>query len=229
MSHPIIFPQRNYSLKPDTNMFKMHTHDIYEIYCFLEGNAKYYVEGNIYNLKPNDILIIKKAEAHSLLINYESPYKRIVVNFNSDALLSNKPEELLSFLDNKPLGKNNRYSAIKFNTKNWIYYLENICDANTLEGQQLYLTVLVNELNREYKKISDKETQHDIITDIIEYINSNLTGNLRLDDICKKFYLSKMHLNRRFKLITGSTVWDYVIIKRLLLAKELLQNGARSK
>lgn len=36
---------------PDSSKFYMHTHDVYEIYCFLAGNAKYFIEGNIYNLK----------------------------------------------------------------------------------------------------------------------------------------------------------------------------------
>lgn len=37
--------------KPSEVGFHMHTHDYYEIYCFFSGNAKYYIEGNIYNLK----------------------------------------------------------------------------------------------------------------------------------------------------------------------------------
>lgn len=43
--------------------------------------------------------------------------------------------------------------------------------------------------------------------------------------ISEKFYISKSQLNRKFKRITGSTVWEYILTKRLIFAKELLQNG----
>ena len=48
---------------------------------------------------------------------------------------------------------------------------------------------------------------------------------MTLESICEKFYISKSQLNRRFKRVIGSTVWEYVTTKRLILAKELLQNG----
>ena len=43
--------------------------------------------------------------------------------------------------------------------------------------------------------------------------------------LAKRFYLSKTHLNRIFKQSTGTTVWEYITIKRLFLAKELIAAG----
>lgn len=225
LDRPILIAHKTYTKKPDLDMFKMHTHDTYEIYCFLSGSAKYYVEGNIYNLKIGDILIIKKAEAHTLLINAEAPYERIVVNFNTNALLCDSKAKLLNFLNNKPLGKNNRYAASKFTNTNWLYYLENICRSDTEYEKRIYLTVLINELARHYNELNTDDTLPDSTSDIIGYINSHLTENISLDSICAHFYLSKSHLNRKFKQMTGSTVWEYIITKRLLIAKELLKNG----
>lgn len=216
---------KSYTQKPSLNDFHMHTHDNYEIYCFLSGAAKYFVEGNIYNLKPGDILIIQKAEVHSLLINADTPYERIYINFNHDALLGENTAEALSFLDNKPLGKNNRYSASKFKDMHWMYYLEKICSTEDIYEKRLYLTVLVRELHNHYPEICEDVSYHDSISDIIEYINLHLTEQISLETVCKHFFLSKSHLNRKFKRMTGSTVWKYVLNKRLLFAKELLQNG----
>ena len=66
MSEYLIKAEKNYTLLPDTSMFNMHTHNYYELFCFLSGDANYYIEGTIYNLKPNDILIINKLEALNL-------------------------------------------------------------------------------------------------------------------------------------------------------------------
>ena len=58
--NPYLNATHSYTEKPDLSLFKRHTHDNYEIFCFLSGDAKYFVEGNTYDLKQNDILIIKK-------------------------------------------------------------------------------------------------------------------------------------------------------------------------
>ncbi|MGN0173473.1 MAG: AraC family transcriptional regulator [Acutalibacteraceae bacterium] len=218
---------RNYTQEPDLTMFRMHTHEMYEIYCFLSGNAKYFVEGNIYELKPGDVLIMKKAEAHSLLINHCIPYERIIVNFNNEAILSELRSKITDFIDNRPLGQNNRYPASMFKESNWIYYLNKICDCEDIVEKKIYLTVLLNELCDNYSKIQGKEMVKDNIIDIINYINRHLTENLSLDVICNRFFVSKTHINRKFKQMTGSTVWEYILTKRLILAKEMLQNGQR--
>ena len=193
-------------------------------FCFISGDAKYFVEGTIYSLKSGDILIMKKAEAHSLLINSCVPYERIVINFNADAVLGNP--DLIDFIDNRPLGTHNRYPASIFKNTNWLYYLKKICSAESMNEKQIYLTVLLTELSKNYSKIQENiPPAKDNIIDIISYINTHLTENLSLDIICNNFYISKAQINRKFKQMTGSTVWQYILTKRLLLAKSLLQIG----
>ena len=225
MDNPYIKSSMTYTKIPDVSKFNMHTHDTYEIYCFLSGNAKYFVEGNTYPLKPGDILIMKKAEAHSLLINSSTPYERIVVNFNSDAIGENVRSKLLNFLDGRPLGIKNRFSSTLFKGTNWLYYLKKICDSNDIDEQSVYLTVLLSELYASFHMIKTQENSSREIIDIVKYINNHLSEELSLDIICDRFFISKSHINRKFKKVIGSTVWEYINIKRLLLAKELLHNG----
>ena len=222
---PLIEARKKYTFNPNLETFEIHTHTTYEIFCFLSGKAKYYVEGNIYNLKPGDILIMKKAEAHSLLISADIPYERITVNFNNSALLNDSTLDLLSFFDNKPLGKNNRFAASKFNNTNWIYYLENICNSNNEYEKRIYLTILLNELCNNYCNITDDEIYYDNISLILDYINQHITKNITLDQLCNHFHISQAQLNRKFNKMVGTTVYKYITTKRLLLAKELLKGG----
>ena len=225
MEKPLIKAGRSYTQKPDLSKFHMHTHGDYEIYCFLSGNAQYYVEGSIYTLKPGDILIMKKAEAHSLLIHTLVPYERIIINFEAEALLGEDRKLLQAFMDDRPLGKYNRYPASVFQDRHWQYYLDRICQAEDQGEKRLYLTALVHELQQGYERICQEEPVKDGAFEIISYINRHLTEDLDLDLICQRFFLSKSQLNRKFKKVTGSTVWEYISAKRLLLAKELLQKG----
>ena len=54
---------------PSNVNFQLHNHDSYEIYMFLEGDAKYIVEGNTYSLEPCDMIIIRKHEMHRVFHN----------------------------------------------------------------------------------------------------------------------------------------------------------------
>lgn len=222
---PYICAWKNYDEKPKPSMYDLHTHEIYEIYYFISGHAKYFIEGNIYPLKKGDIIIMKKAEAHRILIKSELPYKRIVINFNSDAIFEGVKERVLNFLDNRPLGINNRFPEEIFKETNWLYYINKLCDTKNFEEQLIYLNVLILELCENYNKIEDTKVTNGDIMNIINYINHHLTENLNLDKICNHFFISKSYINKKFKAAIGTTVWEYITTKRLLLAKEFLQGG----
>lgn len=215
---------KKYEKNIDLRKISMHTHENYELYCFLRGDVKYFVEGNIYDLKPGDLLIVKKSEAHSVLINRNVPYERIVIFFNEYAVIGNEKSNILSFLENKPLGKNNRYSANDLIGFDYIYLLEKMCKLKDKAQKSAYLSVIINELSN--AKCSDG-IYRDNTAEIIEYINDHITEKLSLETICEHFFISKTHLIRRFKALTGTTVWDYILTKRLMKARLCLQSGER--
>ena len=226
MTDYIIDDGKSYTENPNTSMFEMHTHNLYEIFCFLSGKAKYYIEGTVYDLKPNDILIINKSEAHSLLIKSNAPYERFVVHFDKNALLGENTDKLLDFLKNKPLGKYNHYPASLFDTSKLIYYLENLCILDDSDDKRLYLTILLKELSLINNRTPENNKHYyDDLSKVIKYINENLTDDISLENICKTFNFSKTHLNRKFKQIIGTTVWEYILTKRLLKAKGMLNKG----
>lgn len=227
MTRPCIEAFHSYTELPYINFAPMHTHDNYEIYCFLKGNAKYYVEGTIYSLRPGDILIMKKAEAHSLLMKDTMPYERIVINFYVDALLDDFQTILLPFLDERPLGSANRYPASMFSNRHWQEYLDRIVTGTDEHIKRLYLTLLLQEMWEATPKLKHQTETKDNLSELIGYINLHLTQDLALDDLCNKFYISKSHLTKRFKSLTGTTVGEYIRTKRLVMAKVLLQEGVR--
>lgn len=57
---------------------------------------------------------------------------------------------------------------------------------------------------------------------IKEYIDSNFTSKIRLDDLADKFFLSKYYLIRLFKKENGMTPINYMIEKRIDLSQKLL-------
>ena len=105
-----------------------------------------------------------------------------------------------------------------------MYLLEKMCKIKDKTKKSVYLSVIINELST--AKFSDGIYSENT-AEIIEYINEHITENLKLDNICERFFISKTHLIRKFKSLTGTTVWDYILAKRLVMARVLLQSGER--
>lgn len=51
---------------------------------------------------------------------------------------------------------------------------------------------------------------------------------MSLHILAERFFLSKAYLNCIFKQSTGTTAWEYITVKRLFLAKELIDGGVQS-
>ncbi len=223
MQTPFLISSRTCTETPGLNMFPMHSHDHYELFCFLKGSAQYYIEGNIYYLHPGDILLMKCAEAHSLIIDKVVPYERIVISFNKAALIGEMTSEIIEFLDNRPLGTQNRYSTS--HAKELLSYLNKVCESNDFKEQQLYLTFVLHELGKSTPKQAENKTS---IQDIVSYINSHLfDADITLNLIAERFFMTPNHLNRKFKQYVGDTVWSYITAKRLATAKNMLLSGEK--
>lgn len=78
-------------------------------------------------------------------------------------------------------------------------------------------------LNRYENLNTMKEKQN--IQEIIQYINQRYTEEIRLDFLCEKFFISKFYLSRSFEKTTGKSIYQYILEKRMILAKQLLVYG----
>ena len=56
----------------------------------------------------------------------------------------------------------------------------------------------------------------------VDYINAHYAEEITLDHLAQKFYVSKYHLSHEFSRVVGSGVYRYILLKRLLMARELL-------
>lgn len=73
-----------------------------------------------------------------------------------------------------------------------------------------------------------KESEHDIIEGAILYINSNFTDKITLKEISDILHISKNYLCHLFKEETGYKFCEYVNIKRVSLAKEMIRENKKN-
>ena len=60
---------------------------------------------------------------------------------------------------------------------------------------------------------------------LLKFINLNINENLSLDEISLRFNLSKFYLTRRFKELTGLSLHQFIVKKRLTRARYLISVG----
>ncbi len=225
-----IEPYIMFTEKPEQSIFPPHTHDSFEIFCFLSGDATYSVEGTIYPLAPGDIIILRNAETHNLILKSDIPYHRISIYFNPNKEMDKDLIDtfLTAFLE-RPIGIYNHYPATQSNALNWQYYLKNICETDNNVKRQVYLMTFLQELTDCFQITKNEpiSTQQNAIVNITHYIDRHLTDELNLDIISKRFYISKSQLIRNFKKNLGTTIGDYINTKRLFLAHDLIKKGEK--
>ncbi|HCW52487.1 MAG TPA: AraC family transcriptional regulator, partial [Clostridium sp.] len=216
-----------------------HNHDFYEILFFISGKVKYIIEGKTYTLKPNDIVITNNKELHKPIIDNSTKYERYVLWINPNYLKSinsDKTNLALCFND-LTKSKHNliRTDVTLFQIINSIYKKLEISYADLNYGDDLlkkiYLTELLIYLNKAYfHTLSKNNIENDIkynskINNVVNYINENLCEDLSLDTLANKFYISKYHLSRQFKQFVGFSIHQYIIKKRLIIARITLTSG----
>ncbi|CAH1202194.1 Regulator of RpoS [Paenibacillus allorhizoplanae] len=60
------------------------------------------------------------------------------------------------------------------------------------------------------------------LREVTAYINRHYKESITLESLAAYFYISKEHLSRAFKTFTGETITDYIHLKRMEKAKELI-------
>lgn len=214
--------------KPNNINFQLHNHDdIYEIVLLLKGDCEFFVEGNSYKLQPHDIVFTRPFEFHHIKCLSEKIYDRIILYIKADYFNEHNCQKFLDIFQNRKLGTGNliSYSMTDHALNYCMNRIYDYCEkkaydvANKLIYEFLYL------INQYKNNLSSLCTRDERIRNIIIYINDNLSENINLDILSKKFFITKQYMCKLFKLNTGYTINQYINYKRILLVQKLHRNG----
>lgn len=213
----------------------LHFHNDYEIIFVLKGQSSFSVNKKQILAEENSLILFSNMDQHSMQILTDT-YERYVLfidRFYVDHLLPSnvyfklfieRPEHFpykFTF-DHKTL--------IKIKNLFQTLYEENEDYPLTSE----YLQILVDELliliyrsNPKYfaKYLTDMEQS---ILKIQQYILVHYAEDIFLEDLERKFFLSKYTISRTFQEITGFHFKTYIILVRLSIAKDLLVHSHKT-
>ena len=229
---------------PADRSYSAHRHTSFEIALFKKGSGIYYCNdrnlefqaGDIFIFSTNEEHFISKINEEMLVMNlhfepqyiYEplhsgqdNSFLRIFFD-RSDSFCNRLPREhrmrkhilrLFDELENEFFGKPENYELM-------------------IKTKILSMLVLltrefgyVNEIPQ-YDVSSPKCTNE--ILAIMEHINQNIDTNITLEQLSQVGNLSPNYLCAVFKQMNGMTVWEYILIRRVDMAKKLLKEGNES-
>lgn len=224
--------------EPRPNTVEVHHHDFYEVYYLLSGEVEYWVDGRIIRMQKGDLLLINPLELHRPIVDTGSQvYERIVLWINKEYLESLHSEHMdlsrcfdtslpnHSHLIRPPASERSILTA-RMGEMVREYYSREL--GGYLSAYGLFLQFMV-QLNRMATRdvTPQEETQQlsTLVQNVLSYISENLGQPMTLESIAAQFYVSKYYLSHAFSREVGVSVYRYILLRRLLMARQLLTAG----
>lgn len=209
-----------------------HCHDFYELFIHYRGGRRMEIDQSTYDMEPNQLYIIPPFSMHQLLANSEEDYERAFLYIHSEAL--------------KTCGCGQIDPDLLFQARvssgNHCYSLPS---ASAARCKELMLQLRENQRRddplarfRDYSlllplleimceavfspAVSLQPAAPSAMRDILNYVNENYMNPLRVETLAQHFGVSVSYMAHEFKKYTGRSVYDYVLHRRVMLAKKLI-------
>lgn len=210
------------------NLAVNHCHDSYEILYVIKGTGKYIVEGSDFEVRPRTLMLFRPFAYHHVCIDESGGYERFVIHFPKSIV----PSQALSMLekiagDDEMSGSYYPPAAIPETLLSAFDRLE-VAAALPEEEKIAYVKTLLAEiiiLLSASKGELMLNTDEELGARVIRYLNGNIDRDINLDKLAKRFFVSKYHLCRAFKKHNGISIHGYLVQKRIIYAKQLIESG----
>lgn len=228
----------HYEISPTLMSQGLHAHDYYEFYLHLKGGRQYCVEDIVFELKPNQLIIIPPLRMHGLvcdtdLVDYERCYlylspeilnncglNKIDLCKYFDDVCNNKKftqeisKDEAAFISGimKKMEKNNSYEKKESNP--FLF----------LDDYSMILNILsiAQRISQKTPELINTNTNNTAISKVLHYINQHFTEEISINELSQMFNMSESSLSHEFKKYSKKSVYEYVLYKRIIKAKEML-------
>ena len=234
--NPEFFLVKGY-VEPD-EVKNFHYHDSFEIYLALSDGDKYYVNDKVYPIIEGDLFVFNYKDIHKPVFLPTMVHHNYVIHFMPSYVqdFSTPETDLLACFTNRGPDFSHRLhlnyeqfqALLPVLKKAEFYYFHPVF------GHEIYTKILLVEIlllvNSFYHTTTSsssesKDSEYIKIKPIIDYINEHIEENLSLASLANNFYINKNYLSHLFKKTTGHTVNEYIISRKIILAKELLRKN----
>lgn len=213
-----------------------HLHAGCEIYFLVQGDVRYFVEKTVYPLRYGDLIITNEHEIHKPSFDSNELYERVTIEFDpmmARAFATPEYDPLACFY-HRPHGQRNKLSLTLKETSQLMELFKKYetISRNGQDGTPMLklacmmeMLVMINNIFHRRTHANNELDLHHKLTPILDYIELHLQEPLTLELLQNRFFINKYYLLRLFKQYTGSTVHEYIVSKRIAMAKKYLSEG----
>ncbi len=201
-----------------------HSHKSCELILLLQGMESVVFDGKRYEAKPHDLLIFDTGVVHQEFSSANLIREAIVITFDNFKL-ANLPENCILNRNDHPIfhiDEDNMdiledFYAILEESRTNNPYSYSMCAT-------LLKKIIIRILRDMQKPVKVSSTNVLVCEKVKNYIDEHYSEKINLDGLARMFYISKGHLSHLFKQQIGEAPVEYLINKRIEIAKDILTN-----
>ncbi len=215
-----------------TEAKKPHSHEYFQIYYVQKGRVTHFIENNRSELSHGDMFIVPPDCIHYINTQKDTVFYSFsfmpdfIKEFNalSTLLLKTKKDAL------RPKISLNSYDVVYVETIIERMYKEFLLrPLGFADNIRLSASLLLTILARYYieKETSSVvfENNKDFVLHCVEYIKTNFSEQITLEEMTKRSMMTKSSFCRIFLDVTGYTFKDYLNRCRIEKSAQLIKNG----
>lgn len=222
-------------MEGDNPAAEIHHHDYYELVFFLgDEPIEYYYEGKYYTLRKGDIALCGMFQNHRFGGQEEASFKRISLGVTSDMLIKCSHEDSNLFQVFNP--KQPYFPVLSMNFEDEVKYMGLLKEYLQYSGlpnqhvmQRAWIHVIIASLYKDYCIDIPEDTANyghlRLVSKILEYVDKNISRWITVEEIAEVMNYSAGYTSKVFKLITGESLNQYMLKKRIEHAEYLICNG----
>lgn len=220
-----------------------HHHSMIEISLIKRGSGAYTVGDQIYDIKAGDVFMFSGDEPHC--ITQIDTKDMLILNLHFEPRFIWSPgnsmfdAKYLRVFLNRAADFSNRLERESDPTPeigSLLMSMEHEFEAAEPEYELMVkiklLTILVLMSRSRGSTECDMQMSDDpnltAMDQVMDYINQNLTSQLSLDELAKRASMSRSYFSTTFKRLNGMTPWEYIMLKRVEIAIQLLNKDGKS-
>lgn len=223
-----------------TGAMQIHFHNFYELLYIAAGEFACLIDNTTYYLKKGDFLLIDRNHMHhyQYVENKHEDSKRVLLWVTKEFLneLSGAGVDLSACFSMEgapayhfPAHHEDKLADYLFQILFGVSTKDGI-DAEQMLIEKSYLTLFFVYLNRlcarrGFQFQEEETTTNDMMKLVFEHIDSHISDPIIIDELANLTGMTKYQFLRSFKTVTGMTVHDFIIKKRLLHACEEIWKG----
>lgn len=223
------------------NMPMRHFHDTFEMYFLLEGERYYFIDQETYHVKRGDIVLVNRQQIHKTSQAGSSYHDRILIQLDGKIL-----ESYIKFTEIFTLDElfSECYGVVQLTDTVWNKVKEmlfEIRDEIRIKAEKWTILVCLKMIELflliyRYRKnmvLNDtsktvQTAKHQKVHEVAEYLQYHCETDDSLEEMAKRFYISKSYLSRIFREVTGFSVNEYRNIARIKKGQKLLLSSSYS-